>query len=397
MTRPREGPGAAVEPGLTGPAIGLRIHLAGVLHVSERRQSWFFPRAAVNQSTHRFLLVFALALLGGCETVFDIPSRALRPAEIDETLSWWRLPDRSGRFEPRAIPPGESAPAPSIESRPLAPPPVADLYQRLRRGFAMPELNTARVRYRQNWYAQRPELTRRIFERSSLYLYHILEEVEKRQMPTEIALIPFVESGFNPQATSEAGAAGIWQFIPVTAAKYNLRHNAAKDERRDILASTDAALDYLESLHRAFGDWHLALAAYNWGEISVGRAVERNRALGRLVTFEHLSLPEETRDYVPKLQAIKNIVRDPGAFGIEMPPLANRPYFAMVAPGVRLEVAEAARMADMTLQEFLALNPSFGNRMIPRGARIALPLDRVAAFEAGLEEYKRRRSAARSR
>jgi len=337
----------------------------------------------------RLPFLFALVTLAGCTTVFDAPFREARPVETDEALSWWRLPDRSGRFEPEIAPLPARVPVRIIERRALPLPPQ-DLLERLRRGFAMPDLNTARVRKRQSWYVQRPQLTQRMFERSALYLYHILEEVEKRQLPTEIALIPFIESGFDPQATSEARAAGIWQFVPFTATQYNLKLDAVQDERRDIVASTNAALDYLEFLYRMFGDWPLALASYNWGENAVSRVIERNRALGRSIRFEHLPLPEETLDYVPKLQAIKNIVLNPGAFGLELPPLPNRPYFAAVTPGASLKVADAARLAGMTLGEFLALNPSFTNHVIPRRNRIILPVDRLVFFEARFDEYRRR-------
>ncbi len=337
----------------------------------------------------RLPLLFALVALAGCATVFEAPPQESRLAEVDETLSWWRLPDRSGRFEPEIAPLPVRVPVRIIERRALPLPPQ-DLLERLRRGFAMPDLNTARVRKRQEWYAQHPQLTQRMFERSALYLYHILEEVEKRGLPTEIALIPFIESGFDPQATSDAQAAGIWQFVPFTATRYNLKLGAVKDERRDIVASTHAALDYLEFLYQTFGDWQLALASYNWGENAVGRVVERNRALGRSVRFEHLPLPEETQDYIPKLQAIKNIILNPGAMGFVLPPLPNRPYFAAFMLDTSLKVADAARLAGMTLGEFLALNPAFTNHVIPRRNRIILPVDQLAFFGARFDEYQLR-------
>jgi membrane-bound lytic murein transglycosylase D len=317
----------------------------------------------------------------------------MRVEESDETLSWWRLPDRSGRFAAMTRP---EDPVLSVASRPLPAPPQ-DLLERLRRGFSIPDLNTARVRQRETWFAQRPELMRRIFDKSSTYLYYILQEVEKRGMPTELALLPFIESGFDPRATSSAQAAGIWQFIPGTATRYNLRVDAAKDDRRDVIASTTAALDYLDSLYKMFGDWHLVLASYNWGESAVQRAVARNRAAGLALTYEHLSMPEETADYLPKLQAIENIVKNPAVFQVSFQTMPNRPYFAFTTTEIELKVAEAARFAGMSTEEFTALNSSFTNNLIPRQHRIVLPIDRLAAFEQRADEQRQRALARRAR
>jgi membrane-bound lytic murein transglycosylase D len=181
-----------------------------------------------------------------------------------------------------------------------------DLWSRLRAGFAMPELDTALVRDRERWYATRPDYVQRMTERGSRYLFHIVEEVEKRGMPTELALLPFIESAFNPQAMSSAKASGMWQFMPATGRNFELRQNVFRDDRRDVLASTRAALDYLGKLHGMFGDWQLALAAYNWGEGNVQRAIARNRRAGLPTNSARLRMPDETRLYLPKLQAVKN-------------------------------------------------------------------------------------------
>lgn len=326
------------------------------------------------------------AVLGGCGTAFDAPTRQIRAEDADETLSWWRLPDQTGRFAAMTRP---KAPA-AVAVAPKLPPPPQDLIERLRRGFAIPDLNTARVRQREAWFAQRPDLMRRIFDKSSSYLYYILEEVEKRRMPTELALLPFIESGFDPRATSTAQAAGIWQFIPGTATRYNLRVDPGKDDRRDVIASTTAALDYLEWLHKMFGDWHLVLASYNWGENAVQRAVDRNRSAGVAVTYEHLSMPEETADYLPKLQAIENIVRNPALFQVSLPNMPNRPYFAFISTAQELRVTDAARLAGMSTDEFIALNSAFSNNLIPRQHRILLPIDRIALFEQRSDEQRQR-------
>ena len=192
--------------------------------------------------------------------------------------------------------------------------PPKELWERIRRGFAMPDLQSDLVTDREQWYASRPDYIQRMTERSSKYLFHIVEELERRQMPTELALLPFIESAFNPQAVSSAKAAGMWQFMPATGKYFNLKQNAFRDDRRDVLASTRAALDYLQKLYGMFGDWHLALAAYNWGEGSVGRAIARNQKAGLGTGYMDLNMPAETRLYVPKLQAVKNIVANPQGF-----------------------------------------------------------------------------------
>src|SRR6185295_5196275 len=208
--------------------------------------------------------------------------------------------------------------------------PPADLWERIRRGFAMPDLESDLVRQQEQWYATRPDYIQRMTERSSKYLFHIVEELERRNMPTELALLPFIESAFNPQAVSSAKAAGMWQFMPATGTYFDLKQNVFRDDRRDVLASTRAALDYLQKLYGMFGDWHLALAAYNWGEGSVGRAIARNQKAGLGTRYEDLNMPAETRLYVPKLQAVKNIVANPQAFNTELPLIENHPYFQQV-------------------------------------------------------------------
>lgn len=185
----------------------------------------------------------------------------------------------------------------------LAPP--VDLWDRIRRGYAMPDLDNELVHDREQWYATRPDYIFRMTERSKKYLFHIVEELELRNMPTELALLPFIESAFNPQAVSGAKAAGMWQFMPATGKYFDLKQNAFRDDRRDVLASTRAALDYLQKLYGMFGDWHLALAAYNWGEGSVSRSIAKNQRAGLATGYTDLNMPMETRFYVPKLQAVK--------------------------------------------------------------------------------------------
>ena len=267
--------------------------------------------------------------------------------------------------------------------------PPADLWERIRNGFAMPQLNSIEVRNSENFYASRPEYINRIAERSRRYLFHIVEEVELRGMPTEIALLPIIESAFNPTAYSRSHAAGIWQFIPATGKRYGLQQNWWQDDRRDIVAATSAALDYLQNLHRIFGDWELALASYNWGEGAVGRSLIRNRIVGLPTDFSSISKPFETRHYVPKLIAMRNIISNPTAFGIVLEPIPNQPYFDKVATTQHIDVKLAASLADISLAEFNALNPAHNRPVINvNGSRsLLLPTDKVATFIANLENH----------
>ena len=263
----------------------------------------------------------------------------------------------------------------------------ADLWDRIRRGFAMPDLQHELVQDREQWYASRPDYMQRMTERSSKYLFHIVEELERRGMPTELALLPYIESAFNPQAVSTAKAAGMWQFMPATGNYFDLKQNVFRDDRRDVLASTRAALDYLQKLHRMFGDWHLALAAYNWGEGSVSRAIARNQKAGLGTSYTELNMPAETRMYVPKLQAVKNIVADPEAFKTELPLIENHPYFQTVDITHDIDVALVAQLAGIREQDFRALNPSFNKPVILAAGtpQILLPWDNAKVFQRNLE------------
>jgi membrane-bound lytic murein transglycosylase D len=257
-----------------------------------------------------------------------------------------------------------------------------DLWERLRRGFAMPDLDTPLVRTGEQWYSTRPDYVQRMTERGSRYLFHIVEEVQRRGMPTELALLPFIESAFNPQAVSSAKASGMWQFMPATGKHFELRQNVFRDDRRDVLASTRAALDYLAKLHEMFGDWHLALAAYNWGEGNVQRAVARNQKKGLPTDYLSLRMPNETAYYVPKLQAVKNMVLRPEAFSIALPALANHPYFLSVPIERDIDVAVAIRLAEITRDEFYTLNPQMNRPVILAAGtpQLLLPYDNASLF-----------------
>ncbi|RFO96986.1 lytic transglycosylase [Rhodoferax lacus] len=267
--------------------------------------------------------------------------------------------------------------------------PPRDLWERIRNGYAMPDLDNDLVHDREQWYANRPDYIFRMTERSKKYLFYIVEELELRNMPTELALLPFVESAFNPQAVSGAKAAGMWQFMPATGRDFELKQNVFRDDRRDVLASTRAALDYLQKLYNMFGDWHLALAAYNWGEGSVGRAIGKNQRAGLKAGYTDLSMPMETRLYVPKLQAIKNIVAQPGGFNSRLPDIGNHPYFDTVTIRRDIDVVLAAKLAEVPMEDFKALNPSVNKPVIMAAGtpQILLPWDNAKVFQANLDAY----------
>ena len=271
-----------------------------------------------------------------------------------------------------------------------------DLWARIRKGFGMPDLDNALVRRKTREYAASSEYLQRMFERSRIYLYHIVDEVEKRGLPTELVLLPMVESAFNPMARSPKHASGIWQFVPGTGKRFDLKQNSWYDGRRDIVDSTDAALDYLTALHRRYGDWQLVLASYNWGENAVARAVARNRKAGKPTDYASLKMPAETRNYVPKLQALKNIIADPAKYGIELAPIPNERYFTTVLTGrPELDVALAAKLAEMPVREFKALNPGFSRLLVrsSKGLRIVLPSEKVAIFHENLAKLDRQTGA----
>ena len=293
------------------------------------------------------------------------------------------------------IEPAESTAGVEVRDiRDLGPKPPAeatpgDLWIRIRAGFAIPDLVSPVVVQRQAWYAQRPEQLRIFVDRSRKYLFHIVEALERRGMPTELALLPMVESAYNPMAYSRAHASGLWQFIPSTGRNYNLDQNFWYDGRRDILASTNAALDYLQSLYEMFGDWHLALAAYNMGENGVQRAIDRNKAQRKPADYQSISMPRETRAYVPSLQALKNIVANPGAAGVQLDPIPNAPYFVTVTLTRDIDLRVAAKLAEMPVEELVALNPGHNRPLVAAGhsPQLILPTDRAEAFIQNLERH----------
>jgi membrane-bound lytic murein transglycosylase D len=360
---------------------------------------------AVHANTARFILCAASVLLASCASQpADTPSAAPAAPRVQPespVLAPRAAADPRARNEAASAPPLDSRRLPPFEGvreEVVKPQGLArvdrtvkqdDVWQRIRAGFSMPDLTGPLVAEKTAWYAARPEYLKRVFDRSRRYLFHIVEEIEKRGLPTELALLPMVESSFNPMAYSRAHASGLWQFIPGTGKRYELTQNWWYDGRRDIVASTAAALDYLNDIYQMHGDWHLALASYNWGENAVARALEKNRAAQLPLDYSSLSMPLETRHYVPKLQALKNIIDNPAAFGIELEPIPNQAYFASVTKTRDIDVRLAAKLAEMTVEEFVALNPGFSRPMIraEHTPRIVLPADRVETFHENLVKY----------
>jgi membrane-bound lytic murein transglycosylase D len=338
----------------------------------------------------KFLLTACLATivaLTGCATPAGGPAVALQPATAETPAPQPTTPAPKPQYPGGPLQPITAAQAASLGVMQLAPP--ADLWERIRRGFAMPNLESDLVRDREQWYATRPDYIFRMTERSRKYMFHIVEELELRNMPTELALLPFIESAFNPQAVSTAKAAGMWQFIPSTGKTFDLKQNAFRDDRRDVLASTRAALDYLQKLHTMFGDWQLALAAYNWGEGNVARAIARNQRGNLGTSYADLNMPMETRLYVPKLQAVKNIVATPNAFNSRLPDIGNHPYFDTVTINRDIDVALAAKLAEVPLDDFKALNPSANKPVILAAGtpQVLLPWDNATVFQRNLDAF----------
>jgi len=269
--------------------------------------------------------------------------------------------------------------------------PSDNLWIRIRDGYQMEPMNTPLEIEQVRWLSSRPEYVQRSMSRSSRYLFYIVQEVNARNMPTEIALLPFVESAFVTNAKSSAKAVGLWQFMPATGKDFRLTQNVFRDERRDVVQSTDAALDYLQRLNTQFGSWELALAAYNWGAGNISKAQKRNLAAGLPTDYESLTMPRETRNYVPKLMAYRQIVLDPKAYGIVLPELENHPYFVALDVDNDIDVALVIKLAEIPPEEFHSLNPSFNKPVILSNAnqQILLPFAHAEIFQENLKRYNK--------
>jgi len=319
----------------------------------------------------RYAAILLIALLSGCASTGDWSS------------------DTPTRKDPRAL----KAKRVNLQNQSVSDlyAPSSNLWIRIRDGFEMEPMNTPLEIEQVRWLSARPDYVNRSMTRSSRYLFYIVQEVNARNMPTEIALLPFVESAFVTNAKSSAKAMGLWQFMPATGKDFRLTQNVFRDERRDVLQSTDAALDYLQRLYKQFGSWELALAAYNWGAGNVSKAQKRNLAEGLPTDYLSLKMPNETRNYVPKLMAYRQIVLDPQAYGIVLPELENHPYFVAVDVGSDIDVALVIKLSEIPEDEFHSLNPSFNKPVILSNAnqQILLPFGHAEIFQANLKKYNK--------
>ena len=357
----------------------------------ETQQQSFLRRAAV-QAQDSLLPVKVAVTDSQVGLVTDVHTRA-RSVELASDTDTPEGAIWSDRGELLSAPRLDAAYESSSQAQsPLAlRPTYSNLWDRMRAGFALPPLDSPLVNKHIQYYSHKPEYLERMFERGSRYLFYIVEEIEKRGMPGELALLPFVESAMNPTAISPAKAAGLWQFIPSTGKAYNLSQNWWVDNRRDPVHSTQAALDYLQRIYELQGnDWFLALASYNWGEGAVGKAMRRNQASGRPADYLSLNMPQETRHYVPKLMALREIVANPAAFNVRLPPMPNKAYFVEVEAPLHLDLKLAARFAGMSEDEFVSLNPAHNRPVIAARTndQIKIPADRVESFLAAMKAHE---------
>ena len=332
-------------------------------------------RKAINSDAlTRLVQAIAVALsvtLAGCQTTRQI-----------DAVSTHRAPNLAAGFKQKPI-------FLSDKPTPLVP---QDVWERMRQGFQLQEGNgqNPRIDQQRLWFANNPSFLENAGARGSLYMHYIVERLEERNMPLELALLPVIESAYNPLAYSRSDAVGLWQFIPSTGRYFNLRQTSFYDGRRDITASTIAALDYLTRLHDMFnGDWLLALAAYNAGEGTVSRAIERNQKLGLPTDYWNLPLPQETQDYVPKFLALSQVVLAPEAYGVNLNPIANQPYFQVVELNQRMDLSKVAAMANIDEDELFQLNPAFKKRMTVDGPQhLLVPTAKAQLLTASLSNMK---------
>ncbi|MGH8289065.1 MAG: LysM peptidoglycan-binding domain-containing protein [Steroidobacteraceae bacterium] len=345
------------------------------------------------RATRFALLTVALAALAACAT-----RQPLRPQAAPAIMP-----------APAVTPPPPEPPAPPPAPAPqpavLMPAQYADLFDRIRSGFLLPDPDEPTIDEQLNWYASNPDYLQRAFGRSDMYLYYIVTQLEARHMPLELALLPVIESAFEPYAYSRARASGLWQFISPTGTRFGLKQDWWYDGRRDVVASTNAALDYLQALHDEFnGDWLLAIAAYNCGELAVQHAVQVNEVEHRPIDFWDLRLPRETEAYVPKLLAMKRLVEDPAKYGLAFTAIPNQPYFARVKTPGQINLQVAAQIAGISAEEVYDLNPAFHRWATdPTGPfYLLLPVTAAPIFEQnvaqltqdelmGVEHYEVRR------
>jgi len=329
------------------------------------------------------LPVVVLLSLAGCAT--SSPETAKKTPEPSPVQATADTADKNVTPAPATIQfdsdkPAETKPDVAVSNN-------SDIWARLRKGFTMKPLDSPQVEREIQWFVNNPEYMQRMMDRAKLYLYYIADEVEKRGMPMEIALLPAIESAYKPHAYSRARAVGLWQFMPRTGKLYGLKANWWYDGRRDVQASTQAALDYLEKLYNDFdGDWHLALAAYNAGEGKIGRMMKYNERKGKPTDYQYLKLKRETQHYVPKLMAMVAIVANPDKYGVKLASIPNEPYFARVETGSQIDLGVVAKLVDMPVDDLHDINPGYTRWATdPNGPhQLLVPADKKDALIAGL-------------
>ncbi len=328
-----------------------------------------------------------LTLFGGCALFAGKTPGAAAPTTATAT----QATASASAIEP--APPEATNNAPVVIFEPIIPGPVSpeNLWVVLRKHFTLPDGNERRVQIQLDWYRKHPDYMIRTATRAQPYLYYIVQQLKKRNMPLDLALLPIVESAYDPFAYSNGRAAGLWQFIPSTGRRYGLRQNWWYDGRRDIVGSTTAALDYLQSLHKQFGSWLLALAAYNSGGGTVEQAIRYNRRHGRPTDFWHLNLPRQTSAYVPRLLAVRDLIRSCSKYGIKLPVIPNSPYLAHIPLAGQIDLAVATHLVGISLKQMYLLNPGYNRWATPPDDPITLliPLDRKKAFIAKLDSMKK--------
>jgi len=322
----------------------------------------------------RFLLISLIAT--GCsQTTKDPLSTSQKPIVVTKEDTSYRYHPHQSTFTKQKF------------KRSLGP--HKTVWDRLFALYSLPEINNPRIDEQLNWYLQNPDYLARIQQRAEPYLHLILDEIEAKNIPGELALLPVVESAFRPEAYSKSDASGLWQFIPATGRLFGLKQNSWYDGRRDVYASTQAATTFLKQLSETFnGDWMLALASYNYGKGNIWKAIERNEDMGLPTDYWSLSLPEETTNYVPRLLAVAKLFANADRYNIPLQHIPNEPYFEVVNIGSQLDLSKAAQLANMPLEDFLKLNPGF-NRWCtaPDGPhRLLVPVDQAKIFKRNLAQ-----------
>jgi len=335
---------------------------------------------------NQLLLVVLLLATAGCATTSPETAQTAKDSAPEAAVPFVSEADSPAPVAAAAAKPERSKPHATFDEEAASN--GSDIWARIRAGFSVPPLDSPLVEREARWFANNPEYMQRMMERASLYLYYIVDEVDKRGMPMEIALLPAIESAYKANAYSRARASGLWQFIPSTGRLYGLKANWWYDGRRDVQASTQAALDYLEKLYNDFdGDWHLAIAAYNAGEGRVMRARAQNRRKGKPDSYTDLKqLKAETRHYVPKLMAMVSIVADPAKYGVQLAAIPDEPYFARVETGSQVDLGIVAKLVDLSVDDLQDINPGYRRWATdPNGPHhLLVPADKKEALIEGL-------------